>query len=338
MSTDPEPSNLPAQIAEALVLIPKGMVPGVLKALDRLLAAAVDVPVAWLTQKKAKIDAQTESFRLVESSIAGAVAIGAAGDRDTAERAMSVLVRKEYRKQINREGVAAAMLEDMRDPATNVTAGDPTPPTTELDEDWLNVFERYAEDASSDRLQDLWGRVLAGEIRKPGRFSTRTLRFLSEFSQADALTFEEFAKCAFKDTAPSKLVKPEVNDLRDLIYLESSGLIQGVTGLGLSQTIHFNESGYWFVIEGDISVVFKGDPNAVFKQNVVALTPLGQELLSLVTNRNTRDAARAVALASRCPEIHECYLGILNNNGSVRFTETLWLKETPEAPIIDGAE
>lgn len=48
------------------------------KALDRLLGSAVDIPVAWLAQKKAKIDAQTESYQLVEASIAQATALEAA--------------------------------------------------------------------------------------------------------------------------------------------------------------------------------------------------------------------------------------------------------------------
>lgn len=99
---------------------------------------------------------------------------------------------------------------------------------TEPDDDWLNVFERYVEDASSERLQGLWGKVLAGEIRRPGRFSTRTLRFLSEFSQADALTFESFAKSAFADNAPKKAVtNKEDRNIGHLIHLEASGLIQG---------------------------------------------------------------------------------------------------------------
>lgn len=247
MSAGPEPSNLPAQIAEALVSIPKGLTPRVVKALDRLLGAAVDVPVAWLAQKKAKIDAQTESYKLVETAIAQAVATGAGADEETAQRAMTVLVRKEYRKQVNREAVATAMVQDLREQAANAETSDQTTPSAELDEDWLNVFERYAEDASSDRLQGLWGRVLAGELRKPGRYSARTLRFLSEFSQADALTFENFSKFAFADAAPKELAAPaDRTDIRHLIYLESSGLIQGAS-TGLQRTITFNELGVSFI-------------------------------------------------------------------------------------------
>ncbi|MFD2173965.1 DUF2806 domain-containing protein [Rhodobacter lacus] len=335
-----EPTNLPAQIAEAIVSIPKGLTPGVIKALDRLVGATVDIPVAWLQQKKAKIDAQTESYKLVENAIAQAVATGAAADEETAQRAMNVLVRKEYRKQVNREAVAIAMVEDLREQATRIGGADQILPSAEPDEDWLNVFERYAEDASSERLQGLWGRVLAGELRKPGRYSTRTLRFLSEFSQADALTFETFSKCAFGDSAPTSLAKLyDGANIRHLIYLESSGLIQGVSGGGLQRKIAFNEQGASFMLEGDLAIVFKGEPNSTISQDIIALTPLGQELLSLVPSRKPREVARAVALASRVPNIHDCYLGIRVRNDSGEFLqplEVLWVKETEQEPVIDG--
>lgn len=337
--TDEQP-NLPAQIASALVSIPKALTPGVIKALDRLLGAAVDIPVAWLAQKKAQIEAQTESYKLVEAAIANTVATNAGADPETAHRAMNVLIRKEYRKQMNREAVAAAMVEDLREHLTANEDGSAPQATGELDEDWLNVFERYAEDASSERLQGLWGRVLAGEIRGPGRFSTRTLRFLSEFSQADASTFEAFSKTAFGEFAPKQLAKPaDIADITGLINMESCGLIQGASGLGLRRTMTFNNHGYVFLKEGDIYIVLKGNANTTIDHECIALTPLGQELLPLVTSRNARDTARVVARSLRTPLIHECYIGVgagLGNGNKIQFTELLWRNDTPDPQILDG--
>jgi hypothetical protein len=146
---------------------------------------------------------------LVEESIGRAVASTASGDEATVRRGLEALVRKNYRAEVNREAVAAAMLDEI----ATTSFPEPEGPSTlaEPDEDWLNVFERYAEDASTERMQKLWGRVLAGEIRKPGRFSVGTLRFLSEFSQADGLDFAEFCSSAFGDIAPKDLcnIHPE---------------------------------------------------------------------------------------------------------------------------------
>jgi hypothetical protein len=113
---------------------------------------------------------------------------------------MGNLLAKEYRQQGNREAVAREFLNDLQQ--TEELPTQSTEPAPELDDDWLNVFERYAGDASTDRMQRLWGRVLAGEVRRPGRFSIRTLRFLSEFSQQDALLFADFCTSAFGGIAP----------------------------------------------------------------------------------------------------------------------------------------
>ena len=339
---DHEPTNLPAQIANALVSIPKGLTPGVIKALDRLVGATVDVPVAWLNQKKAKIDAQTESYKLVEACIAQSVVSGVEANPEIAQRAMNTLIRKEYRKQTNREAVAAAMVEDLLENAGKTSDKEVSvDASTELDDDWLNIFERYAEDASGEQLQGLWGKVLSGEVRQPGRFSARTLRFLSEFSQADALTFENFAQNAFGDCAPTNLAFTDSKeDISDLLYLEASGLILGVTAVGLYQNMTFNDHGEAFIQEGNVRLVLHGKPGTKIKFNALVLTPLGREVLSLVGGRNIRESARVVAKAIRTSMIYEAYIFVQSSNNTeqrIEAKEVLWVKEIPESQSIDGS-
>jgi hypothetical protein len=49
-----------------------------------------------------------------------------------------------------------------------------TPPP--LTEEFLERFERYAQEASTKKLRQKWRRALSSEIREPGRFSLRVLR------------------------------------------------------------------------------------------------------------------------------------------------------------------
>jgi hypothetical protein len=334
----PDQSNLPAQIADALTGIPKALIPTSVKALDRLVGAVVDLPVAWLAQKKAQIDAQTQAYTLVEGAISKAAAGEASADEATVRNAVSVLVRKAYRKQTNREAVAVAMVEDLRasPPEEAETAG--TAFTPDLDEDWLNVFERYAEDASTERMQNLWGRVLAGEIRKPGRYSMRTLRFLSEFSQADGLSFAEFCTSVFGDTAPASLVKPDSKkDIRDLVFLESSGLIQGASGIGLKSTMTFDNAGNGHFREGSLVLMLQGNPGESFQYPACILTPLGQELLSLLPGRDARAAARRVARAIKVPAIKSAFLATISgpDRHLIRM-EILWQPQ-PEQVVSPTA-
>lgn len=328
--TESEQTNLPVQITEALTGIPKALIPASVKALDRLIGAAVEIPVAWLAQKKAQIDAQTQAYTLVEKAIADAAANFVGGDAETVQNAVNVLVRKAYKTQVNRESVAAAMLEDLRGRPAEEQTEATSPSSGKLDEDWLNVFERYAEDASTERMQNLWGRVLAGEIRKPGRYSMRTLRFLSEFSQADGLTFAEFCTSAFGDAAPAILVKPDnKEDIRDLIYLESSGLIQGASGLGLQVTQTFDSAGRMYLREGPLVIVINGTPGESVQYPVCVLTPLGQELLSLLPARDARASARRVANAIKSPALKSALLTtITGQEGRLIPMEILWQEQS----------
>ena len=62
----------------------------------------------------------------------------------------------------------------------------------EISDDWLNQFRDAACKKSSEEAQDLFSRVLAGEIRKPGSISLRALTTLSDMDQNVAMIFKAF--------------------------------------------------------------------------------------------------------------------------------------------------
>ena len=333
MSTSDE--NLPPTLAGQIAGIPAALVPATLKALDRLIAGAVDVPVAWLAQQKAKIDAQTEAYKAVEAGIAGAAASLAAADPEVVNRAVDVLVRKAYRKQMNREAVGAAAVDELKSctEPDDATVGIEVP---EPDEEWLNVFERYAEEASTERMQKLWGRVLAGELRKRGSFSMRSLRFLSEFSQADAVLFANFCENVFGECVPMSLVKPDADaDIRDLLSLKAADLIEGAES-GLQLTLTFDEHGFAWLREGKLLLLFTGAPGEKIVVRSYTLTPIGRELIGLL-DRDVRACARKIANAIRTPQIKAAHLAIPSGPHGVIPLELLWNDPQPSAAPVDAA-
>jgi Protein of unknown function (DUF2806) len=315
---------LPAWLSE----IPKALVPSSLKAFDRLLGAVVDYPVALIKRETAKIEAQTKAFEIVESAIAKSAGEQAGLDTETVDRAFNVLVRKEYRKQTNREAVVVEAVRELKlERPDDIQEPDPIVPP---DEDWLNVFERFAEDASSERMQGLWGRVLAGEIRKPGKFSLRTLRFLSEFSQSDAVLFAEICEFAIGPVILRTLAVPEATrDISPLLQLEAAGLITGASGLGLTSTIPIDMHGHGFIYEGNLALVLKGEPSTSIPLPIIALTQLGAEVMSLIPNRNITNIMRKFAQAARAPHINAAFIGHQSSPTFVAFIEQLWLDEPP---------
>ena len=64
--------------------------------------------------------------------------------------------------------------------------------TEDISKDWLNEFRGIACKKSSEDAQNLFSKVLAGEIRKPGSFSLRALTTLSDMDQNVAMIFKAF--------------------------------------------------------------------------------------------------------------------------------------------------
>jgi hypothetical protein len=62
-------------------------------------------------------------------------------------------------------------------------------PDERPDDDWVFQFFEHAQDVSDGDMQQLWARLLAGEINKPGSFSLRTLNCLKAMTKPDAELF-----------------------------------------------------------------------------------------------------------------------------------------------------
>ena len=67
--------------------------------------------------------------------------------------------------------------------------GDAEVPDSEPDHDWTAQFFNYVQDVSSEEMQALWGKVLAGEVERPGSTSIRTLSILRNLDQSTAGLF-----------------------------------------------------------------------------------------------------------------------------------------------------
>ena len=63
-------------------------------------------------------------------------------------------------------------------------------PNTPVDKDWCLRFFDTVGNVSDERLQEIWARLLAGEIEKPCSFSLRTIDILRNMSQSEAKLFE----------------------------------------------------------------------------------------------------------------------------------------------------
>lgn len=156
------------------------------KAAGNLLGGLAAVPAAKLKQYAQSIEDTTSMRSQIAAAAAKAVADKASEDAVILQAATEAYLPTTVRKIKNRLEVTQKAAEHLQEAADQSGgASDPAPP----EDDWMNAFMRFSEDASSAQLQDLFARILAGQVVRPGAFSLATLRAVSELDQSIADDF-----------------------------------------------------------------------------------------------------------------------------------------------------
>ena len=112
----------------------------------------------------------------------------------------------ERRKQIL-ETQKASNLQAVLNIALNVSINEQT--NDNLDPDWFFAFSTMAEEIYSPPMQELWGKIFAVEVARPGSFSLRTLQLLKTLTHRDAKVFNKAVNIASRksnNTVPRILV------------------------------------------------------------------------------------------------------------------------------------
>ena len=265
-------------------------------AFDRLVGSALDVPAA----KMEALAGRTRNRGRLESAVYDAaierVAAGTDSDADTA-RLVDEVLASQIRALANKKHVAERAVEHLASPSSDREA-EPTSDPEEVDPDWLNYFGGHAEKASSERIRDLWARVLAGEIRRPGSFSLTTLRFLAELDQQMASWFEAAVKFRFQGSC---ILRPDEvsGKLPDRLgFLQEVGLIQHLhPASGIERRFEPGSNGSVDIFEGDLCLSFR--PNSVYgvALPVIAITRIGQEIARILPPVDQMAVLRRVGAA-----------------------------------------
>lgn len=205
----------------------------------------------------------------------------------------------------------------------------------DLDDDWLNTFERFAEDASTERLQKLWGRVLTGEIKSKGTYSKRTLRFIAELDNQAANSCEEVARHLIGDFVPRRDEYSEGPVFLALLEAQQMGLLDGATGIGgLSKNYTLSDAGNSAIRGRTLSILLEGQPGTKVEIPVAVLTATGREVFGLLEMDDERPRLRQLVPPLQKPGIRKIIMGrLVILNSGVRWAplEILW-----EAPAATG--
>jgi hypothetical protein len=173
-------------------------------AFDRLCGNAVELLNAPMEKRISRDRAMIEGEKKIVSAIVDYGIGRMKRDPQFADRVAEKHLERIFDRQINKDGVMAHAIEDLRHEA--ITDAKAAQGPERLDTQFLDRFERYAEDASTEELRQRWGRVLSAEIRKPGTFSPKVLRIVDELDAETARVFEELCNSRLANTLPRSLV------------------------------------------------------------------------------------------------------------------------------------
>lgn len=161
------------------------------------------------------------------------------------------------------------------------------PPERTIDPDWLFRWRDSAGSVSSEELQSLWGRLLAGEVKSPGSFSLRTLELLRNLSAQEAGRIAILAKFVIGDIIVrdhKDIFDAEQLTFRLLLDMQDLGVISGVESLGLTRTFNSVDQSTFITplcSNGRVLLVKDSDPKKELKISVYSLTAVGKQLLRL---------------------------------------------------------
>ena len=177
------------------------------------------------------------------------------------------------------------------------------------DSDWFSRYITLAEDVSNPTMQDLWAKILAGELAKACSFSYKALKVFRDMSIYDAKILAKASALALKDAGKQnvRLVsgiyqKPGIlnffsSNRQQHINLSQFGLNHAdLLALAENHLLYMQESETSALTQKEnINFTYNGLPLKIGakKANVVLqfykLTPLGAELAHLISDKPNQE-------------------------------------------------
>ena len=106
---------------------------------------------------------------------------------DLHRRAMQRFFEEEAKNQSNMEEITRKALPHLKVDAS----------PEDVENDWIRNFFDKCRLVSDDEMQELWGKVLAGQANAPGGYSRRTVNLLQSLDKEDAIQFTQLCGCGW---------------------------------------------------------------------------------------------------------------------------------------------
>lgn len=173
------------------VKLAAGVAKNATKAFSRLSSAAIDYPSAllegWAAERRAETEARVKLIEKSSQEISNQIEV----DPQYARVAVQKFGEKILRERVNLDQISRQAALELGNSAFQEGDG-----AKEINEDWLNQFEKEACIKSTAEMQDVFAKILAGEIRRPSSFSIRAVRILGQMDSDVAMLFRRFCSAS----------------------------------------------------------------------------------------------------------------------------------------------
>lgn len=153
-----------------------------------------------------------------------------------------------------------------------------------ISQDWINRFQSIAEDVSDEDMQNLWARILAGEVKQPDSYSLRTLDTLRNLTKDEAELFTKQCDSVLEDMLLEDLSNANINDYSKLA---DAGLII-FEGLITTYTLKKDVAFSLVIGNKDVVRVNNITEDKKVTLNFYQLTVAGKELVKLIESDTSK--------------------------------------------------
>lgn len=205
---------------------------------------------------------------------------------DLAKRAMLRNLAQEMNKQQNIESIVHFAEENLKQ-ETKVSE-EPVSQT------WLSNFFELSGHIEEENLQKIWGKLLAGEIKKPSSYNLRTLSILKNMSSSEAICFQRIS--SFVVRFGRNYIIPRIDSLEnkykikyeDMMLLEECGVL--TTGPFLQLTINLDDKKTPLFNNRLVAVLQSNNTKfKSFATEIYALTSAGIDIFNIIEQNPNND-------------------------------------------------
>ena len=184
--------------------IPVPLRRGIVQALNRLGGGLIDIPAGFLERRDAEKRAESEERIKFTRAVNRELMDQIKTDPEFTQRASNTFAHRILREQLNLEKTFRFAMglfkkkeyDNSENQKADIAVEKP------ISEDWFNIFEKETSQKSTEEMQRRFGKVLAGEIEKPGSHSIKAIEVLGDMDQRVAMLFNTFCSlCIVNSTA-----------------------------------------------------------------------------------------------------------------------------------------